>query len=279
MNAFQIKYGPWALITGAARGIGKAFAQKIAHLGINVILVDILQDELDQTARELSSFVQVKAIHADLGDPVQVEGVIAACTPYEVGLFCCNHASTHIFPDGKLRLWADTDWTSLSTMLEVNLHASLKLTYAFVQKMRTLKRGGIILVSSGAALTGCPYLAQYAAIKAFLTHLGETLWWELQRDGIDVITVLPGATRTPGALHFMNKMGQKKIPLMPPEEVAQTTLSSLGKKLKVIPGWKNRFQSFITTHLLPRRWSISAFGKFSPQFFNIVSKSPSEKDL
>ncbi len=43
MNAFQVKYGPWAIVTEAARGIGKAFAQKIANLGINVIVVDILQ--------------------------------------------------------------------------------------------------------------------------------------------------------------------------------------------------------------------------------------------
>ncbi len=277
VNAYQIKYGPWALITGAARGIGKAFAKQIAHLGINVILVDILQDELDQIAQELGSFVQVKAIQVDLGDPVQVSRLIDACIPYEIGLFCCNHAATHLFPDGRLRLWADTDWTSLSAMLDVNLHTSLKLTYFFAQKMRILKRGGIILVSSGAALMGSPYLAQYSAIKAFLTNLGETLWWELKRDGIDVITVLPGATRTPGALRFMNELGQKKIALMSPEDVAQAALNSLGKKLSVIVGWKNRFQAFLTGYLLPRHWSISAFGAFFPRFFNVFSKSPEER--
>lgn len=271
MSEFSNRYGPWAVITGAARGLGEAFANECAFLGLNVILIDVLASELEQTATRISSScpVQVKTILADLSDPSQVKQAIQECEFYSVGLFCCNHAATHLFADGKLKRWLDTPLQDLRQMLQINLSSSLELLFYFAQKMRSHSRGGIVLVSSGACLGGAPYLGQYAATKAFLTNLGETLWWELKRDGIDITTVIPGLTKTPGMLRFINSLGQQKMPMMLPSTVASITLGHLGKGPIVIPGWRNKLQSFLTTRLLPRKWTISFLGKIFPQFFHV----------
>lgn len=264
------KYGPSAVVTGGARGLGKSLALEFASQGLHVILIDILEKELAETTNEIEKQygVQAKAIHADLSDLRQIPRIINECAAYEVGLFCCNHAASHLFPDGKLRLWLETSIEDLRAMMTINLSSSLELLYHFTQEMSTRKHGGIVLVSSGGALTGAPYLAQYSATKAFLLNLGESLWWELKRDGIDVLTVLPGLTKTPGMLKFINSVGKEKMPMMPSEEVARHAISSLGKKIHLVPGGRNRLQAFLTAKLLPRKLSVSSMGKLLPQFFN-----------
>lgn len=279
MSVFSNRYGPWAVITGAARGLGEAFAKECASLGMNVILIDVLASELEQTAAYISSTcpIKVKTIIADLSDPFQVKQAIQECESYHVGFFCCNHAASHLFADGKLKFWLDTPLQDLRQILQINLSSSLEFLFYFAQKMRSQSRGGIVLVSSGACLGGAPYLGQYAATKAFLTNLGETLWWELKRDGIDVTTVMPGLTKTPGMLKFINSLGEQKMPMMLPCTVAKITLSYLGKGPVVIPGWRNKLQSFLTTRLLPKKWNISFLGKVFPQFFHVLN--PSKKPI
>lgn len=275
MEKFIERYGPWAVVTGAARGIGKAFACKIASYGISLILIDVLQEELDKTAKEITDIYAVK-VHpmiADLNDPLAVKEVVHACESYSVGLFCCNHAASHLFSDGKLRRWLDTSWEDLQAILQINLNSSLELLYFFAKKMRAKQRGGIILVSSGAALTGTPYLAHYSATKAFLANLGESLWWELKPEGIDVITVLPGATSTPGALKFFSSEGKEHVPFATPESVALATIKALGKKMRIFPGWKHALQCFLTDRIMPRKWAVYCFGKFFPQILNVAPDS------
>lgn len=271
-KAFVEKYGPWALVTGGARGIGKAFAIELASKGLNIILVDIMANELAKTERELKQWfsVEVRAVLADLGEPSHVEHILRECENYAIGLFCCNHAASHNLTDCKLKFWLDTDWADLSKIYHVNLTSSIHLLYHLAQKMRQRQTGGIILVSSGGAFTGAPYLAEYAATKAFLSNLGESLWWELKQDNIDVLTVFPGLTKTPGMMKFINEQGEKKLPMMDPLFVAKKAIKALGKKISVVPGWKNRVQAFLSTRLLPKKVTISSLGKFLPRFFNVL---------
>src|SRR5579872_2168434 len=177
MTPFSTQYGPWAVVTGAARGLGQAIAEECASLGLNVILIDILEKELEQTAQSISVAwpITTKTISADLANPADVVRVLQECEPYTVGLFCCNHAATHLFPDNKLKFWIDTPIEDLRQMLKVNLVSCFELAFSFTQKMCTRGQGGIVFISSGACLSGAPYLGQYAATKAFLTNLGETL--------------------------------------------------------------------------------------------------------
>src|SRR5579872_4227288 len=101
MSDFFNRYGPWAVVTGAAQGLGQALAKECASLGLNLILTDVLKTELQQIAAQISSssLVEVKIVVADLNDPLQLKQLLQECEPYKIGLFCCNHGI--LCPGGK----------------------------------------------------------------------------------------------------------------------------------------------------------------------------------
>ncbi len=267
-QSFIQKYGPWCVVTGGTRGIGKALAENVASRGLNVVIIGTR--DVKEVAEEIAARfqVQTKGIQANLGDLSQVDRIMEECQGLSVGLFCCNHASTHLCSDGKFRRWLDTSEEELDAILQINLASSTKLMYRFAQKMRPLKKGGIVIVSSRAAQIGAPYVAHYSAAKAFLSTLGTTLWWELRKEGIDVTTIFPGATKTVAGLKCLSEEGRAKLPLMAPEKVAETAIRSLGKKISVIPGIQNNIESFILS-LLPRHFGMWFLDKVLSRFFSI----------
>jgi len=270
--SFQEKYGPWTLVTGAARGIGKAYAVELASRGLNVLLVDVLQEELLQTTEEIRSkfSVQCQCIQADLANVLERQKFIDASEQYPIGLFCCNHAMTKLFVDGKLRAWIDTPIEDLQKMMQINLESSVALIHHFANKMATQRRGGILILSSMGAISGAPYVTQYGATKAFLANLGEALFWELKHKGVDVTTVLPGLTRTKDVEKGLTAYGRKTLSMMEPFEVASISLNALGKQCTVIPGKGNQLQHFFLSRLAPRSMSISFFGKIFPKCFHVI---------
>lgn len=269
---FKEKYGPWAIVTGAARGIGKAYALELASRGLNVLLVDCLEEELYQTSEEIRSkfSVQCLSVRADLANPQERVRVIEQSKQYSIGLFCCNHAMTKLFMDGKLRAWIDTPLESLQKMVQVNLESSIALIHHFANIMARQRRGGILILSSMGAISGAPYVTQYGATKAFLANLGEALFWELKCEGVDVTTVLPGLTRTNDVEKGLTEYGRKTLSMMEPDEVARISLNALGKQCSVIPGKGNQLQHFFLSRLAPRSISISFFGKIFPRCFHVI---------
>lgn len=140
-GSFIQKYGPWGVVTGGTRGIGKAFAESLASRGLNVVIIGTR--DVKEVAEELAVRfqVQTKPIQAELGDPNQVDRIMEECQNLSVGLFCCNHASTNLFPEGQsFRRWLDTSEEDLDAMLQINLASSAKLLYRFAQRMRPLKK-------------------------------------------------------------------------------------------------------------------------------------------
>lgn len=269
---FKKKYGPWAIVTGAARGIGKAYARELASRGLNVLLVDLLEEDLLQTSEEIRSqfSIQCHNIRADLADFQERQKVMEQCEQYSIGLFCCNHAMTKLFPDGQLRAWIDTPIENLQKMMQVNLESSVALIHHFANKMAAQHRGGILILSSMGAISGAPYVTQYGATKAFLANLGEALFWELKCRGVDVTTVLPGLTRTNDVEKGLTEYGRKTLSMMEPSEVASISLNALGKQCSVIPGKGNQLQHFFLSRIAPRSMSISFFGKIFPKCFRVI---------
>jgi short-subunit dehydrogenase len=114
-----------------------------------------------------------------------------------------------------------------------------------------------------AARVGSPLVATYAATKAFDLILAESLWAELGERGIDVLGVLPGATRTPG---FEGSLGTRsKTPsalrIMEPQDVARAALDALGKQPSIVAGGFNRFASTLLQRILPRKTAIGIMAK------------------
>ena len=153
-----------------------------------------------------------------------------------------------------------TDLESRTRSVTLNVMVPMQLAYHFAAKMSQHGRGGIIFTGSMAGYTGSPYLANYAATKAYLLQFGQALSVELKPKGVDVLVVSPGATRTEMA--EMDGFDQSKVPMpwMDADAVAAEGLRQLGRKSAVIPGFMNRMMSFMATRLMPRQTAMSMFG-------------------
>jgi short-subunit dehydrogenase len=255
---FNIQYGPWAIITGAARaeGLGYGFARRLAGQRLNLVLVDVLADELQTRAAELEQkyMVKVKPVALDLGQPDFLPQLQAATAGLEIGLLVCNHMFTPKETPTILEMDLDTH----HAMLDINARAYTTLIHAYGRQMVAQGHGGILIVSSQGGLRGTPFTGAYSANKAFQLMLGESLWYELRGKNVDVLVLAPGLTRTQGdALD-----GYPPIMLMDVEPVVDEALQNLGRKHLVIPGPVNKLFNFFTTHFTSREKAVLTNGDF-----------------
>ena len=112
-------------------------------------------------------------------------------------------------------------------------------------------------MSSLAGFQGSPWVATYAASKAFGTVLAEGLWDELREHGVDVLACCAGATRTPNYEQSRPRGGPKP---MPPGDVVSEALGALGRRPHRVAGRVNRIASFAMGRLLPRRVAVRLMG-------------------
>jgi short-subunit dehydrogenase len=239
------KYGPWALVTGASDGIGRAVVAELAAQGFSVVLVARRQPLLDPVASELSRIqgVQARVIAADLSDPKQIEGVLKQVSALDIGLL----VSAAGF--GTSGAFVDIPLEDEVSMLEVNCRASLHLTHVFAKKFVQRGRGGIVLLSSLVAFQGVPRAANYAATKAYVQSLGEGLHRELKGRGVDVLLAAPGPVQSGFGARARMQMGKAENP----ETVARGILRALGQQTTVRPGFLSKLLGYSLAPL--GRWA------------------------
>jgi short-subunit dehydrogenase len=249
VSGFRERYGPWALVAGASAGLGEAFARELAARGLRLVLLARRADALERLAAELREAhgVEVRTAPVDLGraDLLEVVGPLAA--NLEIGLLVYNAAHSVIGP------FLDRPLTEQLRVVDVNCRGPLLLAHALGAPMARRGRGGIVLMTSLSGSQGNPWLASYAASKAFNLVLAEGLWSELRGRGVDVVACRAGATRTPG---FAASHPKRSVPLQAPEEVVARALAALGRGPTVVTGGLNRLAAFAFARLLPRRMSI-----------------------
>jgi uncharacterized protein len=263
-QTFKLKYGPWALVTGAAWGLGTEYARQIGALGLNLVLVDIRADDLQRVAEEVrkNTGVEVRAVVTDLSRLEFIETVRRNSEGIEIGLLVSNAA----YP--PVGLFFDQSLEDKLRMIEVNCRAPLILVHEFGAKMLARKRGGIIMMSSGSATQGVAYVASYAATKAYNLILAESLWDELRGSGVDVLAVMPGATRTTG--FELSKPHLERSTLAPvnePKPTVAEALRVLGRTPSWIPGRRNRWTLTLAQRLLPRKLMIRLVGSNMRQWY------------
>jgi uncharacterized protein len=258
MSTFSEKYGPWALVTGAAMGLGAEFARQLAGHGLNLVLVDVQADKLTDTSTTLSREfnVGVRPVVLDLSAPDILSPLLSATKGLEVGLLVNNAGISAI---GH---FLDVPLEKHLSILSINARAPLTLAHHFGGLMRTRKRGGIIFVSSMSALNGTSYVSEYSATKAHDLVLAEALWQELHSSNVDVLATIVGATDTPGwRAENPNPDAATWPPVMTAADTVRETLAALGKVPSFVPGAQNRLATFLTTRLLPRKSAIETVGK------------------
>lgn len=227
------------LITGASTGIGAAFARKLAALGRNVLLVARSEDKLIALCNELGRLTSIRAqyLALDLKDPEARSQLFEETKKrgLEIDTLINNAGFGSMNDFAKLELEREFE------MIELNITAVVDLTHRFLGPMRERKRGTIINVASTAGFQPVPYMATYAATKAFVLSFSEALWDENRMHGIHVMALCPGVTET----NFFDAAGIDRPPMravQTPEEVVETALRALPrKKSLVISGWANWF--------------------------------------
>ena len=186
--------GSTALITGASKGLGTAFATALAARGANVVLVARSTKKLEQLVQSLASQYGVTciALSIDLTAPHaarQVEQELDA-RGLMVDLLVNNAGLGH---SGA---FLSHDVHAEQASVQLNIQALVGLTHALGSRMAAAKRGGIINIASNASFQPLPFMAVYAATKAFVLSFSEALSYELARDGVQVMAACPGPTAT-----------------------------------------------------------------------------------
>jgi len=248
------RYDGYALVTGAARGIGRAFAEDLAGDGFDLLLVDREAKETQALARDLHAThgIDAQAIVCDLSEDGLAEKAREWAAAYEIGLLVNNAG---ISPMDR---FFDIPLDDHLATLDLNCRATLILTHTIGRTMANRGRGALIIVSSVSAFTGAPYFSHYSATKGYGLNLAAGLWSELRGSGIDVMAVCPGLTNTtPIKKLELDQVVPFFVPMNDPEAVALGTLRALGRRPVVIPTFADRLSSRLMSRLLPRSWTLS----------------------
>jgi len=242
--AFLGRYGPWALVTGASDGIGRATAEMLGALGLNLVLVARNGDRLAEIGEALEAAHRIKVrVHAaDLSDRQALAGLASATVGMDIGLVV---AAAGFGTSGSF-LSADLE-TELG-MMDLNCGAVLGLSHVFAQRLSARGAGGLVLFGSLIGWQGVPNASHYAATKAYVQALGEGLGLELSAKGVDVLTVAPG----PVGSGFANRAGMQMGATDTPDVIARAILQSMGRKASIVPGGLGRLLTYSLAPL-PRR--------------------------
>jgi len=239
-NAFgQKKFGGWAIVTGASRGIGKCFAEALAAGGKNIVLVARKAATLEQVAAGLQQRygVETRVIAVDLGRiEDQVDLIAHETADLDIGILIANAAVSHF---GQLHR---ADPAEIVAMLQINVISITLLCQYFAKRFVARGGGGIMPVSSNGAYCMLPNEAAYAASKAYVGHLGEILHFELKSRNVDVTTLFPPLVDTDMISSHENK-GEwdfAKMPFgfgkkIPPRVIVDDALLALGRAVRVHP--------------------------------------------
>lgn len=254
----------YALITGATSGLGLALAEALARRGHHLILVARQRDSLQVIASELTQRFGVEVLFraCDLGEPLRLSGFLLELEEGERHIdLLVNCAGIRTYGHFLAQEWGDEQ-----DLIELNILATTRLCHAVGNHMATHGGGQILNIASLAAFQPGPWMAGYAASKAYVLHFSEALREELKQTGIKVSVLCPGATDSP---HRNIDRLQGSRHCLSPEEVALHTVRALARNQAVIiPGQGNRWLTYavrLTSRWLARKLAGAINKRYCPR--------------
>lgn len=245
---------PYALITGASKGIGKAIAFELAKHNFDILLTARSTELLQQTSKEISEAYPVK-IHflpLDLSEINAPQRLFNWCKEnnFEVAALINNAGFGLSGLLQTISLQKNTD------LIQLNIVVPTQLCQLFIPLLQKQQKGFILNVASTAAYQSVPYLTVYAASKAYIKSFSRGLSRELIDTNISVTCISPGPTdtdwaTTAGVSNKVLKMADKLN--MQPAEVAKIAVKAmLNKRTEIVPGVINKLGVFMAW-LLPNK--------------------------
>lgn len=247
-------YGPWAVVTGASSGIGRAFAEHLAGEGVHVVLAARSADRLRDVGRELTAThgVDHRVVAVDLSDGSGAQTLVHATEDLDVGLLVSNAG------DGVPKDFLDHELTELHGQLTLNAISHLDLVHHFGRRLVDRGRGGIILTSASGGRHGIPHMANTAAAKGYLYHLGEALHHELAPAGVGVTVLLPGNVDTPIVGRIGLRPSDFPLPFIAADVAVEQAMRALiSRTATLVPGRALR----LALSAIPRGASVRLNGR------------------
>lgn len=239
---------PYTVITGASRGLGAAFAWALARQKRPLVLAARSRAELQGLAHELreTQGVAVECVECDLSSAQGVDTLLQALRELPVDLLI-NNAGV-----GMGGPFAGQATADVQAMLQLNVVALTRLCHALLPKLQA-SQGAIVNIASTAAFQPVPYMAAYAASKAYVLHFSEALQHELAPLGVHVLAVCPGPTATQFFDVAQMDLATTRFKLGPVDVVIEAALTALRKRdALVVPSWQDRI-AILGARLFPRR--------------------------
>jgi short-subunit dehydrogenase len=246
------------LITGASQGIGRALVERAAARGARVLAAARSVDLLQQFQAEVrGQGGNCEIVAADVASPEGRQQMLDAVQQHLGGLdVLVNNAGV-----GATGHFADADPTRLRTIMEINFFGLTETTRLFLPLLKRGTTPAIVNVSSVIGKRAVPGASEYCASKFAVQGFSEALRAELSKDGVDVLVVCPGRTRT----HFTDNLLERKVGRIAeaargqsPEHVAEATLRALERG-------KNEICLTFTG------WLMVTVNRFCPRFVNWVA--------
>ena len=220
--------GKVALMTGAARGIGKAIALKFASEGASIAFTDlVINESAEETVKELEAFgVKVKAYASNAADFEATQEVVAEIEK-EFGRVDILVNNAGITKDGLVMRMSEAQWDAV---IDVNMKSAFNFLHAVVPIMARQKGGSIINMASIAGQTGNPGQVNYSASKAGLIAMAKSVAKEMGPRGVRANAIAPGYVITEMTEVLPQAVKDEFIKLIPlkrgatVEEIANTAL-------------------------------------------------------
>lgn len=246
-NAYQT----WAVVTGAASGMGREYARRLALMGYNIVAVDINEAGLDETVRMLREEVEsseevpanakdsfkVMALVQDLSETDAAERIYGKTEGCDVEVLV-NNAGL-MYCQGI----AETSERMLHLIMMVHMYTPLMLCRKYVGRMKERGRGYILNISSLAAWMIWPGIGMYGTTKRFVRNYSRELRIECRRTGVSVTNAYFGAVDTPlvplkDSLRRIARMSGAMI--SPEKAVSRALRATFGRRRGVMPGLLNK---------------------------------------
>jgi NAD(P)-dependent dehydrogenase (short-subunit alcohol dehydrogenase family) len=189
--------GRGAIITGASQGLGLTIAESYVRAGASVLLCARDGHTLAAAQQRVAALAhanqRVVALPADVANPSDA-GRVVAIALQELGALTILVNNAGVYgPKGTLET---VDWAEWTRAIEINLFGSVLMCRAVLPHFKAQRYGKIVQLSGGGATNPLPQISAYAASKAAIVRLAETLAEEVRADRIDVNSIAPGALNT-----------------------------------------------------------------------------------
>ncbi|KOX03227.1 SDR family NAD(P)-dependent oxidoreductase [Micromonospora profundi] len=213
-----------ALVTGATSGIGRAFAERLAGLGYDLIIVGRREERLKELVAAHPE-VNVRGIAADLSTDAGIDAIAKVCATEDITLLVNNAGVAHYMP------LADLSAEKARELAHVKTVAPTMLTRAVVGGMQARGEGAIVNVAGMIAFSGpapssvMPRRAVYAGGLAFAVAMSQTLSAELDGTGVRVQVLCPGVVAT--EFHERQGMDLSAVRRMSADDVVTASLRGL----------------------------------------------------